>query len=141
MRFAWHCSTLVYYFCKLCGIKNDIAVTVNEYSEVFSWGTVLPEDFDEFKQGTENYFALLFDAENFAGWGNAVADFLEVALKVLLLVLPCIFVLILLVKGSTSVGTQSTGKDTVPAQSIQVAGSADVSALKADGVGVQGISA
>ena len=50
-------NSVVYYFCKLCGIKNDIAVTVNEYSEVFSWGTVLPEDFDEFKQGTENYFA------------------------------------------------------------------------------------
>ena len=107
-------NSVVYYFCKLCGIKNDIAVTVNEYSEVFSLGTVLPEDFDEFKQGTENYFALLFDAENFAGWGNAVADFLEVALKVLLLVLPCIFVLILLVKRLYKRGNTKHGKDTVP---------------------------
>lgn len=70
-------NSAAYYFCKLFGIENDITVTANGYSDVFSWGTVLPEDFDEFKKSTENYFALLLDAENFAGWGNAVADFLK----------------------------------------------------------------
>ncbi len=83
-------NSAAYYFCKLFGIENDITVTVNGYSDVFSWGTVLPEDFDEFKQGAGNYFALLFDAENFAGWGKSIAAFLEVALKVLLLALPCV---------------------------------------------------
>ena len=107
-------NSAAYYFCKLCGIENDITVTVNGYSDVFSWGTVLPEDFDEFKQGAGDYFALLFDAENFAGWGNAVADFLEVALKVLLLALPCVFILIMLVKKLYMRGNTKHGKDTVP---------------------------
>ena len=107
-------NSAAYYFCKLCGIENDITVTVNGYSDVFSWGTVLPEDFDEFKQGTEDYFALLFNAENFSGWGNAVASFLEVALKVLLLALPCVFILIMLVKKLYKRGNMKHGKDTVP---------------------------
>ena len=32
-------NSAAYYFCKLCGIKNDITVTVNGYSDIFSWGT------------------------------------------------------------------------------------------------------
>lgn len=107
-------NSVVYYFCKLCGIKNDIAVTVNGYSEVFSWGTVLPEDFDEFKEGAENYFALLFNAENFAGWGNAVAAFMETALKVIMLALPCVFALVLLVKKLYKSSNTKHGKDTLP---------------------------
>ena len=107
-------NSAAYYFCKLFGIENDITVTVNGHSDVFSWGTVLPEDFDEFKQGAGNYFALLFDAGNFAGWGNAVADFLEVALKVLLLALPCVFILTMLVKRLYNSGDTKHGKDTVP---------------------------
>ena len=103
-----------YYFCKLFGIENDITVTVNGYSDVFSWGTVLPENFDEFKQGAGNYFALLFDAENFAGWGKSIAAFLEVALKVLLFALPCVFILIMLVKKLYKSGNTKHGKDTVP---------------------------
>ena len=69
-------NSAAYYFCKLFGIENNITVTVNGYSDVFSWGTVLPEDIGEFKENTSNYFALLFDAENFAGWGESVAAFL-----------------------------------------------------------------
>ena len=107
-------NSAAYYFCKLCGIDNNIIPTVNEYSEVFSWGTVLPEDIGEFKENTSNYFALLFDAENFAGWGESVAAFLETALKVLLLALPCVFVLILLVKKLYKRGNTKHGKDTVP---------------------------
>ena len=107
-------NSAAYYFCKLFGIENDITVTVNGYSDVFSWGTVLPEDFDEFKKSTGNYFALLFDAENFAGWGKSIAAFLEVALKVLLLALPCVFILIMLVKKLYKSGNTKHGKDTVP---------------------------
>ena len=107
-------NSAAYYFCRLFGIENNIAVTVNGYSDVFSWGTVLPENFDEFKANAAEYFALLFDAENFAGWGNAVASFLEIALKVLLLALPCVFILIMLVKKLYKRGNTKHGKDTVP---------------------------
>ena len=107
-------NSAAYYFCKLFGIESDITVTVNGYSDIFSWGTVLPEDFDEFKQGAGDYVALLFDVGNFAGWGNTVADFLEVALKVLLLALPCVFILIMLVKKLYKSGNTKHGKDTVP---------------------------
>ena len=107
-------NSAAYYFCKLCGIKNDITVTVNGYSDIFSWGTVLPEDFDEFKQSAGNYFSLLFDAENFAGWGESVAVFLEVALKVLLLALPLILALGMAIHKLYKSGNTVHGKDTVP---------------------------
>ena len=107
-------NSAAYYFCKLCNIESDITVTVNGYSDIFSWGTVLPEDFDEFKQSAGNYFSLLFDAENFAGWGESVAVFLEVALKVLLLALPLILALGMAIHKLYKSGNTVHGKDTVP---------------------------
>ena len=107
-------SSAAYYFCRLFGIESDITATVNKYSGVFSWDTVLPEDIGEFKENTSNYFALLFDAENFADWGESVAAFLETALKVLLLALPCVFILIMFVKKLYKSGNTKHGKDTVP---------------------------
>ena len=37
-------NSAAYYFCELFGIEHGFTATVNGYSEVFSWGTVLPED-------------------------------------------------------------------------------------------------
>ena len=107
-------SSAAYYFCRLFGIESNITATVNKYSDVFSWGTVLPEDIGEFKENTSNYFALLFDAENFAGWGESVAAFLETALKVLLLALPLILALGMAIHKLYKSGNTEYGKDTGP---------------------------
>lgn len=107
-------NSAAYYFCRLFGTDNNIIPTINEYSEVFSWGTVLPEDIGEFKENMSNYFALLFDAENFAGWGESVAAFLETALKVLLLALPLILALGMAIHKLYKSGNTEHGKDTVP---------------------------
>jgi hypothetical protein len=107
-------NSAAYYFCELFGIKHSITATVNGYSEVFSWGTVLPEDFNDFKECAADYFLLLFDAENFAAWGKGVAVFLETAGKVLMLSLPCIVALVFMIRKLYKKGNENHGKDTVP---------------------------
>lgn len=49
-------SSARYYFCELFGVEHSFTATVKEYSGVFSWGTVLPEDFGEFKENAAAYF-------------------------------------------------------------------------------------
>ena len=107
-------NSAAYYFCELFGIKHSITATVNGYSEVFSWGTVLPEDFGEFKEGAVNYFSLLLNAENFAGWGKSVTAFLGTVGKVLMLSLPCIVAFVFMIRKLYKKCNQNHGRDTVP---------------------------
>lgn len=107
-------NSAAYYFCELFGMQHSITATVNGYSEVFSWGTVLPEDLNEFKEGATNYFSLLLNAENFAGWGKSVAAFLGTAAKVLMLALPCIAAFVFMIRKLYQKGNRKHGRDTVP---------------------------
>ena len=107
-------NSAAYYFCELFGIKHCITATVNGYSEVFSWGTVLPKNFGEFKEGAANYFSLLLNAENFAGWGKSGAAFLGTAAKVLMLALPCIAAFVFMIRKLYQKGNRKHGRDTVP---------------------------
>ena len=111
--------SLAYYFCRVFGIKNGLTATVNGYSEVFSWGTVLPEDFGAFREDTADYFTLLFDAENLAGWWNGVFSSLGTAAKVLMIALPCIVVLVLLVRRLYRSGNTRHNKDTLPLKAFK----------------------
>ena len=111
--------SLAYYFCRVFGIESGITATVNGYSEVFSWGTVLPEDFGAFREDTADYFTLLFDAENLAGWWNGVVSGLGTAAKVLMIALPCIVVLVLLVRRLYRSGNTRHNKDTLPLKAFK----------------------
>ena len=107
-------NSAAYYFCELFRIQHSITATVNGYSEVFSWGTVLPKNFGEFKEGAANYFSLLLNAETFAGWGKSVAAFLGTAAKVLMLALPCIAAFVFMIRKLYQKGNRKHGRDTVP---------------------------
>ena len=106
--------SLAYYFCRVFGIESSIAPTVNGYSEVLTWKTVLPEDFGAVSEQAVDYLSLLFDAENFARWVNAVAGFLGTAAKVLMIALPCVLILGMLIRRLYRSGNTKHNRDTVP---------------------------
>ena len=76
--------------------------------------TVLPEDFGAVSEQAVDYLSLLFDAENFARWVNAVAGFLGTAAKVLMIALPCVLILGMLIRRLYRSGNTKHNRDTVP---------------------------
>lgn len=107
-------SSARYYFCELFGVEHSFTATVKEYSGVFSWGTVLPEDFGEFKENAAAYFSLLLDAENFAGWGKSATAVIGVAAKIIMIALPCILILIMLIRKLYKSCNTKHNQDTLP---------------------------
>ncbi len=104
--------SLGFYFCEIFGVQHDIHPTVNEYTNVFD--VVMPEEPQEFATNTKSFWAFFFDANNFSAWGNSVAVFLTKFLMVAVLLIPCIVVLVLLVKYIYSRPNNNYGKDTKP---------------------------
>ena len=94
VRFGEACRdfglSAAYYFCELFGIDYTFTPTVTEYSDVLQWEILLPSDWDGFTASAKQYFALLIDGENFAGYWAAVSDVMLVAAKVIAVILPCV---------------------------------------------------
>ncbi len=103
-----------YYFCTLFEIENPTQATIVDYSKIIVWDTVLPEDFEAFKSGATEFFRLLVDKDNFLSWltefGVKVGDFT----KILCIILPCLLVLLLVIKRLYSSTNSKHNIDTVP---------------------------
>ena len=78
VRFGEACRdfglSVAYYFCVLIGIDYSFTPTVTEYSDVLQWDIILPSDLEGFTASAGNFFSLLIDGENFAGYWSAVGD-------------------------------------------------------------------
>ena len=78
VRFAESCRdfglSVAYYFCELVGIDYSFTPTVTEYSGVLQWEILLPSDWDGFTASAKEYFALLIDGQNFAGYWSAIGN-------------------------------------------------------------------
>ena len=100
-RFGEACKdfglSVAYYFCELFGADYSFTPTVTKYSGVLQWEIVLPADFNEFTVSAGNFFVMLTDKENFAGYWLAVGDVLLVVAKAIAVILPCVMVLLLVV--------------------------------------------
>ena len=118
VRFAESCRdfglSVAYYFCELIGIDYSFTPTVTEYSEVLQWEILLPSDLEGFTASAGNFFSLLIDGENFAGYWSAVGDILVVVAKVIAILLPCILVLWLVLWRTYRHGNTDHNCDTVP---------------------------
>ena len=101
VRFGEACKdfglSAAFYFCELFGVDYSFTPTVTEYSGVLQWEIVLPADFNEFTVSVGNFFAMLTDNENFAGYWLAVGDVMLVVAKAVAVILPCVMVLLLVV--------------------------------------------
>ncbi len=118
VRFAESCRdfglSVAYYFCELVGIDYSFTPTVTEYSGVLQWEILLPSDWDGFTASAKEYFALLIDGENFAGYWSAVGNVLVVVAKVIAVLLPCVIVLILVIYRMYRQGNTKHNQDTKP---------------------------
>ena len=120
VRFAESCRdfglSVACYFCELFGIDYSFTPTVTEYSGVLQWEILLPSDWDGFTASAKQYFSLLIDGENFAGYWAAVGNIMLVVAKVIAVILPCVIVLILVIYRMYRQGNTKHNHDTKPLQ-------------------------
>ena len=118
VRFAESCRdfglSVAYYFCDLFGIDYSFMPTVTEYSDVMQWEILLPDDWEGFTASAKEYFALLINGENFAGYWSAVGNVMIVVAKVIAVLLPCVIVLILVIYRMYRQGNTKHNQDTKP---------------------------
>lgn len=118
IRIAESCKdfglSIAFYFCQIFGIKHTITPTVNDYTHVFDKSPSLPSDSQGFVTGSKSYFELLFSADNFTAWGNGVAVWLSKFLTVLVIVIPCIVLIVILIRRMYNRPNNNYGKDTLP---------------------------
>lgn len=118
VRFAESCRdfglSVAYYFCELIGIDYSFTPTVTEYSDVLQWEILLPSDLEGFTASAGNFFSLLIDGENFAGYWSTVGNVMLVVAKVIAVLLPCVLVLWLVLWRIYRHGNTDHNRDTVP---------------------------
>ena len=103
-----------YYFCVLFGLDPSELSSVTDYSKVMQWTVILPSDFEGFKVNTTAYFSMLFSKENFLSWLSVTGAKVSAWAKVLTIFLPCVVVLIIVVKHIYATPNTRHNKDTFP---------------------------
>ena len=123
VRFGEACKdfglSAAYYVCELFGIDYSFMPTVTEYSGVLQWEILLPDDWDGFTASAKEYFALLINGENFAGYWAKVGDIMLVAAKVIAILLPCVIMLLLVVVWMYRQGNTKHNQDTKPLKAFK----------------------
>lgn len=109
-----------HYFCVLFGLSTNGLPSVTDYSKVMEWTTILPSDFKSFKVNATTYFSMLFSKENFLSWLSATGAKVSVWAKVLIILLPCVVVLIIVVKRIYATPNTRHNKDTFPLRIYKV---------------------
>lgn len=109
-----------YYFCVLFGLEPSELPSVTDYSKVMQWTVILPSDFEGFKINITAYFSMLFSKENFLSWLSVTGARVSVWAKVLTIFLPCVVVLIIVVKRIYATPNTRHNKDTFPLRIYKV---------------------
>ena len=102
------------YFCEIFGIRHSVEATVLNRSDVLSWNILLPADFESFTQKAKAYFLLVVDESNFKTWLVYSGRIMGGTAKALVIVLPCVFVMFLIIKKLYSRGNTKHNEDTLP---------------------------
>ena len=103
-----------HYFCVLFGFGTEGLPSVTDYSKIMQWTVILPSDFESFKVNATTYFSMFFSKENFLSWLSATGAKVSIWAKVLTIFLPCVVVLIIVVKRIYATPNIRHNKDTVP---------------------------
>ena len=118
LRFVETCHDLglsaAYYFCELFSIDYSFTPTVTQYSAVMQWDVLLPSDFASFTDATGRYFSLLISGENFSGYWESMANGLEGTAKILVVALPCVLLLVIIVRAMYRKTNTKHNHDTLP---------------------------
>ena len=103
-----------YYFCVLFGFETEVLPSVTDYSKVMDRMLILPSDFESFKVNATTYFSILFSKENFLLWLSEIRAKVSIWARVLTIFLPCVVVLIIVVKRIYATPNTRHNKDTFP---------------------------
>ena len=118
LRFGEACRDLglsvAYYFSELFGADYAFTPTVTQYSAVMQWDVLLPSDFAGFTDAAGKFFSLLISGENFSGYWSAVGRVLRIIAKVLIIALPCVILLVIIVRAIYRRSNTKHNHDTLP---------------------------
>ena len=103
-----------YYFCVLFGFETEVLPSVTDYSKVMGRMLILPSDFESFKVNATTYFSILFSKKNFLLWLSEIRAKVSIWARVLTIFLPCVVVLIIVVKRIYATPNTRHNKDTFP---------------------------
>jgi hypothetical protein len=90
-----------FYFFEIFGIPHLTIPTVEQFSDVLEWNIFLPSDYEAFKATASDYFALLFNKENFGAYWAMIGEGLGNISRIIVIILPSVLLVIALIKGST----------------------------------------
>ncbi|MCM1368203.1 MAG: hypothetical protein NC184_05305 [Roseburia sp.] len=111
-------TSIAFYFTQLFGIQSDINPTVTNYSGIIPDNPEIPSTPTEAGISARAYFDVFFSADNFRNWGLSTAHFITMAL---LIILPCILLLILLIRFMYGRCNTHHNKDTIPLKAFKLA--------------------
>ena len=113
------CSSVIFYVSTLFYIPSDVVPTVNNYSEIFSFGGYLPDSPEKVREFFGTFFRLFTDKENFMLWASGVFKGIGVIIEVFTVALPVILLLIVLLKKVYRKGNNNYNKDTLPLKAFK----------------------
>ena len=103
-----------FYFFEIFGIPHLTIPTVEQFSEVLEWNIFLPSDFEAFKATASDYFALLFNKENFGSYWAKIGEIMGNVSRVIVIILPSVLLIIALIKKLYEGTNNNYNKDTLP---------------------------
>ncbi len=109
-------TSIAFYFTQLFGIKSDITPTVTKYSGIIPDNPSIPSTPTDAGNSVNSYFDVFFSADNFKAWGLATTNFITMTL---LIILPCVLLIILLIRFMYGRCNTNHNKDTIPLKAFK----------------------
>lgn len=109
-------TSIAYYFVKLFDLPYDITPTVTKYSGIIPDSPKIPSTPTEAGISARAYFDVFFSSDNFRAWGIDTAHFLSTAA---LIILPCVLLIILLIRFMYGRCNNKHNRDTLPLRAFK----------------------
>lgn len=109
-------TSIACYFVKLFDLPYDVTPTVTKYSGIIPDNPKLPSTPTEASASVLDYITVFFSTDNFRTWALAASKFISMTL---LIVLPCILLLILLIRAVYGRSNTNHNRDTLPLRTFK----------------------
>ena len=103
-----------FWFCRVFNVGTVPPVTVTGESAVFGWETFLPKEWDTFQGSAKGFFTFIATKEIVSGYFGVVLVVLTNIMKVLVIALPCFFILFAIIKHWYKTPNNDFNRDSIP---------------------------
>ncbi len=107
-------SSVKFYVLEIFNLPHTQDASVEHFSAVMEWNLLLPAHWEGFWEYAKRYLALLFDQGNLAAYTSFVAGKAKLSAKMAVVFLPCVLVLIMVIKKIYGLGNTRHNRDTIP---------------------------